>query len=77
MAAGIILYVVLVTKIMARPMNAPSCSADDPATFILRFDGVEFKVDELRNVPNERQDLSSAIVDQCQGRHEIDNGIGY
>lgn len=77
MAAGIILCAVLVKKTMARLMNAPSCSTDDPAAFILRFDGVEFIVDELRDVSNERQDLSCTIVDQRQGRHEIDNSIGY
>lgn len=53
--------------------DIPSRSTDHAAPHVLFLDIIELKVDELSDVANEWKYFTNTIVDQRQGREEIDD----
>jgi len=51
----------------------PGGCAYDAQPFILPLDRVELELEELGNVPYERQDLSYTVVDGRHCREEVDD----
>jgi len=72
-AAGII----LVANEKLRPLNVgkelPGCSANDAVPFILPFDSVELKINELSYVSDKREDFANTVVHQRNCCKKIDD----
>ena len=56
-------------------MDVPGCGADDALALVLLLDHVVLRVDELRDVPHEGQNLANTFVQHRQSGQDVDNGM--
>lgn len=51
--------------------NEPGGCTNYTIALILALDSIEFEIDKLSDITNERQNLANPIVDQCKRGEEI------
>lgn len=56
-------------------MVLPGGCAHDAQPFILPLDRAELELEELGDIPDERQNLSYAVVDGCHRGEEVDDSL--
>ena len=52
--------------------HAPCSSTNDTLAFVLRLNHVELRVDERRDVADERKDFRDTIIQDCEGGQDVD-----